>query len=89
MRLTGLMLILCVALGGCMGATANQLQRRASFDLNCPAAKIAVVKLDKRTRGVRGCGKRVTYVEHCRACANGYPACDCTWVLNADARKNP
>ena len=87
MKTFGLLLILCLTLSGCLGATANQLQRRASFDLNCPAAELTVVPIDRRTRGVRGCGKRVTYVETCRACANGHPSCDCTWVLNGDARR--
>ena len=87
MKMLGLLSILCLALAGCMGATSNQLQKRAAFDMECPAAQLTVVQLDKRTRGVRGCGKRVTYIEHCRACANGYPACDCTWVLNKSAGK--
>ena len=45
-----------------------------------------VVEIDARTRGVRGCGQRATYVESCKPCANGYLGCECTWLLNADTR---
>ena len=84
-RLVAVMLVgACVS---CMGATQETLLKRAAFDLNCKANNIEIVTIDKRTRGVTGCAQRVTYVETCRACANGYPSCDCTWVLNGDARK--
>lgn len=69
-----------------MGATGQQLRARAAFDLRCPEPDLQVTELDKRTRGITGCGQRATYVEHCQACANGYPACDCTGVLNTDSR---
>lgn len=76
-----------IAVSGCaMGATTAQLRTRASFDLQCPAGAIDVVAIDDHTRGVQGCGTQATYVEVCRACANGYPACECTWVLNTDGR---
>lgn len=64
----------------------QQLRKRAAFDLNCSAAKLEIIEIDNRTRGVTGCTQRVTYIENCRACANGYPSCDCTWVLNGDGR---
>jgi hypothetical protein len=41
------------------------LTRRASFDLNCPAAELMATKIDDKTLGVRGCGKRTVYVEVC------------------------
>lgn len=69
-----------------MSATAHQLKTRAAFDLDCPADKLEVVELDPRTRGVQGCGKRATYVEQCKPCANGYVGCECTWLMNTDAR---
>ncbi|MFO0612640.1 MAG: hypothetical protein U0414_08640 [Polyangiaceae bacterium] len=70
---------------GC-GATAEQLRTRAAFDLQCTQTQLEVVELDSRTRGVRGCGQQATYIESCKACANGQPYCDCTWVLNGDTR---
>lgn len=82
---------LCALLGlggsACaMNATASQLVKRASFDLDCAEKELEVVELDPRTRGVRGCGRRATYVEQCKACANGYQGCECTWLMNTDAR---
>jgi hypothetical protein len=74
-------------LWGCMGATNQQLTRRAAFDLDCPESRIEVVEIDKRTRGVRGCGQRGTYVSQCKPCANGYVGCECTWILNTDGRR--
>ncbi len=70
-----------VLLGGC-GATLEQLQARAAFDLGCPKEQLSVVELDGQTRGVTGCGKKATYVESCRSAMNGAPV-DCTWVLNS------
>lgn len=74
-------------LTGCMGATNQQLVRRAAFDLDCPEGQIEIVEIDKRTRGVRGCGQRGTYVSQCKPCANGYVGCECTWLLNTDGRR--
>lgn len=79
--------VLIAALGalllGC-GATLPQLKKRAAFDLQCPEEQIQVVQIDKRTRGVQGCGKQGTYVESCKACGSGGGQhCDCTWILNS------
>jgi hypothetical protein len=41
------------------------LTKRASFDLNCPARELMATKLDDKTIGVRGCGKRTVYIEVC------------------------
>jgi hypothetical protein len=74
-------------MAACGGASAEQLRARAAFDLNCPDGEIAIVHIDDRTEGVRGCGQRVTYVENC-AWADGYGGKhDCTWILNTDARR--
>jgi hypothetical protein len=62
---------------GC-AATEKQLRIRAAFDLDCSESELEVVEIDARTRGVRGCGQHVTYVESC--------APNCTWVLNTDTR---
>jgi len=70
------------ALLACGGATAEQLTTRAAFDLNCPAAQITVIRLDGATRGVTGCGQRVTYVESCDAPVNNAYR-SCIWVLNS------
>jgi hypothetical protein len=67
-------------------ASRDQLLSRASFDLDCPRSQIRTFTIDDRTAGVRGCGQRATYVEQCDHDRFGSPM-DCTWVLNADARR--
>jgi hypothetical protein len=59
--------------------TANEadLRRRASFELDCPASTLELIVLDARSRGVRGCGKKATYVERCEAAGS---ATRCDWV---------
>ena len=68
------------ALLACGGATKDQLKTRAAFDLNCSEGEVQVIKLDSKTRGVSGCGRRATYVESC----DGPPSAirQCTWVMN-------
>lgn len=84
------LLLLCAVsvVAGCvhMNATQDQLLSRASFDLQCERGQLEIVRIDDRTRGVRGCGEQVTYVESCKPCANGYQGCECTWLLNTDGR---
>jgi hypothetical protein len=73
-----------VLLSGCAAtvATAEQLRARATFDLQCPLPQVEVVELDEMTRGVRGCGKQLTYVEVCDNRVEGWR---CTWVINSPA----
>lgn len=85
LRLSTLLLMLVLA-SCATNATVAQLKTRAAFDLACPAESLELHELDARTRGVTGCGKRATYVEHCKPCANGYVGCECTWVMNTDDR---
>jgi hypothetical protein len=59
-------------------ASMQQLQNRAAYDLACPVQWMRVHHLDGRTKGVEGCGNRVTYVEHCEATKDAR----CTWVLD-------
>jgi hypothetical protein len=72
---------------GCSGAnaTGDQLGRRAAFDLACGEANLEIVPIDERTRGVRGCGKKATYVENCDGAAVDLYG-ECTWVLNSGPR---
>jgi hypothetical protein len=58
-------------------ASPGLLVARASFDLGCPPAALAIYAFDARTRAVVGCGQRATYVEDCRA-----PGRPCTWVAD-------
>lgn len=55
------------------------LPERAAFDLGCHGSKLRFRKFDNLTVGVKGCGKRGTYVETCR---NGNWDPECTWLLN-------
>ena len=58
-----LVLALCF-LGGCATTTNdNDLRTRAAFDLQCEGAKLQIVDIDDRTRGVSGCGQRASYVK--------------------------
>jgi hypothetical protein len=70
---------------GCAHANSDQLTRRASFDLGCSADQIQVYEIDNRTRGVVGCGQRVTYVESCDG-RRDHMMTECTWVMNSDPR---
>ncbi|MEQ9501794.1 MAG: hypothetical protein RIT81_33290 [Deltaproteobacteria bacterium] len=80
-------LVLAVLLAGCAATRASheQLLARASFDLECDASALEVVQIDDKTRGVKGCGQRATYVSTCETGANRYGTYqhDCTWVMNA------
>lgn len=79
--------LLAVALIACGGATEGQLRTRAGFDLDCAPGQLEIVKVDDRTSGVVGCGKRNTYVEDCeREEAFGARA-GCTWILNRTVEK--
>ena len=59
----------------------DRLLKRAAFDLNCTKDELSVTKLDARTRGVRGCGHKATYVESCDAPPTAFVR-NCTWVMN-------
>jgi hypothetical protein len=78
-------IMFAVVLGGSLvaacGATAEQLTRRASFDLNCPEHNLRYHAIDDRTQGVVGCGKRATYISTCDRTRDGWEA-NCTWVIN-------
>jgi hypothetical protein len=78
--------LLCAS-GCATWANVQQLRTRAAFDFGCRESELQVVELDARTRGVKGCGRRATYVETCKPCANGYQDCECTWLLNTDATR--
>jgi hypothetical protein len=85
MRRSFVALVGAVGLTGCVGAggaSFEQLRARATFDLQCPAPSTQFFDLDERTKGVRGCGKQMTYVEVCDNRPDGW---HCTWVLNAPA----
>jgi hypothetical protein len=67
---------------GCLAsASEGQLTSRASFDLSCPAETLRYKRIDGRTQGVLGCGKRAIYVESCDG-PRSTIATDCTWVIN-------
>lgn len=40
----------------------NVTLKRAAFDLDCPVDKLQIHELTTRTWGVRGCGKKATYI---------------------------
>ena len=63
----------------------RRLVKRAAFDLDCPTEPMSIVKIDEKTRGVRGCGRQATYVELCDAPVDN-PMRTCTWVMNSGNR---
>lgn len=85
----GQRLVLAIATAmalGC-GATEEQLRARAAYDLDCKESSLDIVEIDDRTRGVKGCGQRVTYVESCGRVGDFGAKGDCTWVLNGDTKR--
>lgn len=56
------------------------LKRRAAFDLDCAEAQVEVIELSDGVRGVKGCGKRATYVLTC--------AGPCSWVMNSNVEQS-
>jgi hypothetical protein len=81
-------LILCAALFavaavGCVGSNPeNVLRVRAANDLDCGTDAVHILIIDDRTRSVRACGKRVTYVQTC----DGFGGC--TWIQNGEIRES-
>ena len=73
--------LLVVGALGCEVPSESILRVRAASDLDCDADAIHVIQIDYRTRAVRGCGQRATYIHSCQA------AGDCTWVMNSDVRR--
>jgi hypothetical protein len=74
----GLALVTMGCAGAPIRANMRQLQSRAAYDLACPPQWMQIYHLDGSTKGVAGCGSRVTYVERCEAVGEG----QCTWVLD-------
>jgi hypothetical protein len=64
---------------------------RAPFDLDCPREQIVYQRLDARTMGVSGCGRRATYIRACRdrvASTSGNHVntyVECSWLLDGAA----
>ncbi len=82
-----LSLVLVACRGGSDPETPEQpggeeLRRRAEFDLGCK--QLSFVQISEKTIGVRGCGKKVVYVESCQ---NPHIPWDCNWILNSDERR--
>jgi hypothetical protein len=79
---------------GCGGAPESQTPKRhpvavrAPFDLNCPREQLVYQRLDTRTMGVSGCGRRATYIRVCRdrigSQVGSYVSTyvDCSWLLD-------
>lgn len=58
-------------------APTGHLINRAAFDLECSRDKLKIVDLDANTKGVKGCGRRATYVWSCGERQT------CAWVMNS------
>jgi hypothetical protein len=78
MRIQTLFTITLLTAPSC-GASFQQLQSRAAFDLECQPQAITAQVIDDETRIASGCGKNAVYVEHC----TGNNHSGCTWMLNS------
>jgi len=81
MRIQFLLAITFLTVSSC-GASFEQLQSRAAFDLDCQPHAITAQMIDYETRIASGCGKKAVYVEHC----TGNNHSGCTWMLNSPVR---
>lgn len=50
------------------------------FDLGCPAQGLELYHVDRRTKAVVGCGRRLVYVESCESFGTKR---ECTWMLDS------
>lgn len=83
-------IVLLGALSGGCGAMYNDglkedLEKRATFDLDCPTSKLAFRELSETnglvtSYGVRGCGNRATYVLNVNSQV---------WVMNNGGESEP
>lgn len=67
-------------------ATVPELVTRAAFDLGCPPTLVQIYQLDRRARGVFGCGRRLAYVEKCEP-VGGQTVC--SWELDSPPPSSP
>lgn len=70
--------LLGLTLSGCARpepATAQSLHNRAAFELGCE--DLMLVRIDDKSAGVWGCGRRVIYEE---SCAEDH----CRWVMERE-----
>lgn len=88
--------LLIALLAGCAPSNppAHPSMERATRDLSCDQSNLTHKNIDETTVVVRGCGKRVTYVEDCARRFNaaasatvGMPTSsdDCSWVPQSEA----
>ena len=66
------------------GASLQQLQLRAAYDLVCPPQLLALQHVDQRTKVVAGCGSQEIYVEICDEIRG---STTCTWLLNTSTAR--
>lgn len=92
------LLLLCVA--GCesplaqYGKAVDELEKRASFDLNCPREQIEWTSLGERTRGATGCGRQASYLWVCQRANDKYGRDigrydddSCQWLIQGQASR--
>jgi hypothetical protein len=67
-------------------ASLAHLQARSAFDLQFPNDQLLLNQFDDRTKGVTGCGRRLTKVEQCSDLGQRR---GCSWVIDAPAEQPP
>lgn len=81
----GALLLVAVA-AGCAPRRATranlpQLQMRAVFDLGCHVSQLQLYHVDRRTKIVAGCGRRLTYQEQCIEAEDR--RLECSWSIDS------
>ncbi len=64
---------------GCASTMKSVTLKRAAFDLDCPENQLEIQELTTRTWGVRGCGKRATYITEGECSTEG----SCRPIMNS------
>lgn len=57
-----LIILVCFLFVGCASTMKSVTLKRAAFDLDCSEDQLQIQELTTRTWGVKGCGKRATYI---------------------------
>lgn len=79
----------CLFSAGCAGGARQVVERRASFDLDCPAEALQLEELGQCSYGVRGCGKKAAYIVRPGSPDDQLCTCvgPCDAVLNLDVTR--
>jgi len=64
------------------------LTKRAVFYLDCSAGELRFTKIDDKTVGIRGCGKRTVYVKICQPSREPFEYEECRWLRQGEVQED-